>query len=202
MAKRIEFFYDVSSPWTYLAFTNIQALAREAGAEIVWRPFLVGGVFNSVNPSVYAQRDNPVPAKAAYALKDMQDWARLAGIRIKFPPKVFPVNSVKALRGCLWAEEQGKQVPLATAFFELYWGEDCDISQDDVVAEAAKRAGLDGARMLQGINDPAIKAQLKSNTDEVIARGGFGSPTIFVNGTDMYFGNDRLPLVREALRMA
>ena len=200
--KRIEFFYDVSSPWTYLAFANIQALAREEGAEIVWKPFLVGGVFNSVNPSVYQQRDTPVPAKAAYARKDMQDWARQAGLKIVFPPKVFPVNSVKALRGCLWAEQQGRQVALATAFFELYWGEDRDISQDDVLVEAAARAGLDAARMLQAINDPAIKAQLKSNTDEVIARGGFGSPTIFVNGADMYFGNDRLPLVREALRRA
>jgi 2-hydroxychromene-2-carboxylate isomerase len=202
MAKRIEFFYDVSSPWTYLAFTNIRPLVREEGAEIVWKPFLVGGVFNTINPSVYAQRDAPVPAKAAYALKDMQDWARLAGIRIMFPPRVFPVNSVKALRGCLWAEDQGKQVALATAFFELYWGEDRDISQDDVVAEAASRAGLDASRLLQAINDPAVKAQLKANTDEVIARGGFGSPTIFVNGSDMYFGNDRLPLVREALRTA
>lgn len=198
--KKLEFFYDISSPWTYLAFTNIQSLAKDEGAEIVFKPFLVGGVFNSVNPSVYQQRDNPVPAKAAYTLKDMQDWARLAGIKIKFPPSVFPVNSVKGLRALLWAEDQGRQLPLAKALFELYWGEDKDISQEDVLAEAARRAGLDAARMAQAINDPAIKAQLKANTDEVIARGGFGSPTIFVNETDMYFGNDRLPLVREALR--
>lgn len=198
--KRIEFFYDVSSPWTYLAFTNIQPLARDEGAEIEWRPFLVGGVFNSVNPSVYQQRETPVPAKAAYMLKDLQDWARQAGLKIVFPPKVFPVNSVKALRGCLWAKVEGKEVALATALFELYWGEDRDISQDDVLLEAAGRAGLDGAAMLQATGDPAIKAQLKANTDEVIARGGFGSPTIFINGSDMYFGNDRLPLVRAALR--
>lgn len=200
--KRIEFFYDVSSPWTYLAFVNIQTLAREEGAEIEWKPFLVGGVFNAINPTMYRMRENPVPPRDAYMLKDMQDWARLAGVKIVFPPKVFPVNPVKALRGCLWAQEQGKQMALALAFFELYFGEDRDISQDEVVAEAAKRAGLDAARMLQAINEPAIKAQLKSNTDELIARGGFGSPTIFVNGTDMYFGNDRLPLVREALRKA
>src|SRR5690606_10367482 len=165
--KRIEFFYDVSSPWTYLAFTNIQPLAREEGAEIEWRPFLVGGVFNSVNPSVYQQRETPVPAKAAYMLKDLQDWARQAGLKIVFPPKVFPVNSVKALRGCLWAKVEGKEVALATALFELYWGEDRDISQDDVLLEAAGRAGLDGAAMLQATGDPAIKAQLKANTDEV-----------------------------------
>jgi 2-hydroxychromene-2-carboxylate isomerase len=137
--KRIEFFYDVSSPWTFLAFTNIQPLAKEEGAEIVWRPFLVGGVFNRINPSVYQQRESPVPAKAAYMLKDLQDWARQAWLKIVFPPKVFPVNSVKALRGCLWAEGEGRQVPLATAFFQLYWGEDRDISQDDMLI--ARRTG-------------------------------------------------------------
>lgn len=199
MTKRIEFFYDVSSPWTYLAFTNIQPLAKEEGAEIVWRPFLVGGVFNTVNPTMYRMRENPVPARDAWVKQDLQAWARLAGLKITFPPAVFPVNSVKALRGLLWAKEQGKEVELATAFFQLYWAEDRDISQDDVVAEAARRASLDPARLAQAITEPGVKEQLKANTDEVIARGGFGSPTMFVNG-EMFFGNDRLPLVREALR--
>lgn len=104
----IEFFFDCSSPWTYLAFHNIQPLADELKEPIQWRPVLVGGIFNAVNPSVYAQRDKPVPAKAAYMLKDMQDWAREAGLKIVMPPKVFPVNSVKAMRGCLWLEPQGK----------------------------------------------------------------------------------------------
>ncbi|MFN3401021.1 MAG: 2-hydroxychromene-2-carboxylate isomerase, partial [Ferrovibrio sp.] len=98
-----------------------------------------------------------------------------------------------------WATGEGKETALATAFFELYWSEDKDISQDDVVAEAAMRAGLDPARLAQAITEPGVKEQLKANTDEVIARGGFGSPTMFVNG-EMFFGNDRLPLVREALR--
>jgi 2-hydroxychromene-2-carboxylate isomerase len=203
MGKHIEVFYDVSSPWTYLAFVNVQKLAEEEGAEILWRPFLVGGVFNTVNPTMYRMRENPVPARDAWTNADMQAWARLAGVTIKFPPAVFPVNSVKALRGLLWAKEQGagREVALAQAFFELYWTEDRDIAQDEVVMEAASRAGLDGDRLLQAINDPAIKAQLKANTDELIARGGFGSPTLFV-GTEMFFGNDRLPLVREALRRA
>lgn len=199
MGKRIEFFYDVSSPWTYLAFVNVQKLAKEEGAEIVWRPFLVGGVFNAVNPTMYRMRENPVPARDAWVKRDLQAWARLAGLKIAFPPKVFPVNSVKALRGLLWAKGEGKEVALATAFFELYWSEDRDISQDDVVAEAAMRAGLDPARLAQAITEPGVKEQLKANTDELIARGGFGSPTMFVNG-EMFFGNDRLPLVRDALR--
>jgi 2-hydroxychromene-2-carboxylate isomerase len=201
MSKRIEFFYDVSSPWTYLAFVNVQALAREEGAEIVWRPFLVGGVFNTVNPTMYRMRENPVPARDAWVKQDLQAWARLADLKINFPPAVFPVNSVKALRGLLWAKEQGKELELAAAFFELYWAEDRDISQDDVVAEAARRASLDPVSLAKAITEPGVKEQLKANTDEVIARGGFGSPTMFVNG-EMFFGNDRLPLVREALRRA
>jgi 2-hydroxychromene-2-carboxylate isomerase len=195
----IEFFFDCSSPWTYLAFHNIQLLAAELGAPIRWRPILVGGIFNSVNPSVYFTREHPVPAKQAYQLKDMQDWARQAGLAIKFPPTVFPVNSVKAMRGCILLEPEGRLVPFAKAVFEAYWGEDRDISDDAVLKEVCARAGVDAAAFFAGIARQEIKDALKANTEEVIRRGGFGSPTIFVNGEDMYFGNDRLPLVRDAL---
>jgi 2-hydroxychromene-2-carboxylate isomerase len=194
----IEFFFDCSSPWTYLAFHNIQPLADELNEPIQWRPVLVGGIFNAVNPSVYAQRDKPVPAKAAYMLKDMQDWAREAGLRIVMPPKVFPVNSVKAMRGCLWLEPQGKLLAFASAVFEAYWSREEDISQDAVLLKICQNLGIDGAEFLAGIAQPAIKAQLKSNTEEVIRRGGFGSPTMFL-GDDMYFGNDRLALLKAAI---
>jgi 2-hydroxychromene-2-carboxylate isomerase len=193
----IEFFFDCSSPWTYLAFHNIQPLAKEFGEEISWRPILVGGIFNTINPSVYARRENPVPAKIAYDKKDMADWARLAGLAIKMRPTVFPVNSVKAMRGCIFA---GKNVvPFARAVFEVYWGEDQDISQDSVLTEVCQRVGIDPKTFFAAIGEQKIKDALKANTDEVMARGGFGSPTIFVDKTDMYFGNDRLPLIREAL---
>jgi 2-hydroxychromene-2-carboxylate isomerase len=196
----IEFFFDCSSPWTYLAFHNIQPLAKEFGAEIVWRPILVGGIFNTINPSVYAQREHPVEAKVAYQKKDVADWARSAGLAIKMRPTVFPVNSVKAMRGCIWLSKDGKDmVPFARAVFEAYWGGDQDISQDEVLTDVCKRVGIDPQKFFAGIGDQPIKNQLKANTDEVMARGGFGSPTIFVDKTDMYFGNDRLPLVREAL---
>ena len=196
----IEFFFDCSSPWTYLAFHNIQPLAKEFSQEIVWRPILVGGIFNTINQSDYATRDNPVPAKAAYQKKDIADWARSAGLAIKMRPTVFPVNSVKAMRGCLFLEKD--MVPFARSVFEIYWGEDQDISQDAVLAEVCKRVGVDKDKLFAGIGQQAIKDQLKANTDEVMARGGFGSPTIFIDKTDMYFGNDRLPLVREALARA
>src|SRR5205807_8492500 len=90
-------------------------------------------------------------------------------------------------------------LPFARAVFESYWGDDEDISQDAVLAEICQRVGVDAQKFLAGIGQQAIKDQLKANTDEVMARGGFGSPTIFIDKTDMYFGNDRMPLVREAL---
>ncbi len=198
----IEFFFDCSSPWTYLAFHNIQPMAAELGVAIAWRPILVGGVFNAVNPSVYAARDNPVPAKAAYMRKDLADWARLAGLKIVFPPLVFPVNSVKAMRGCMLLEAEGKLVAFARAAFEAYWGEDEDISQDAVLARVCARAGVNPGYLFAGLGEQSIKDRLRANTEELIRRGGFGSPTIFVDGTDMYFGHDRLVLVRDAVERA
>ncbi len=195
---RIEFFFDCSSPWTYLAFHRIQPLAAEFGTPIEWKPILVGGVFNAVNQSVYQSRDNPVPAKVAYTEKDLQDWARHTGLRIIWKPTVFPVNSVKAMRGCLVAGEKGATVLFARAVFEAYWGDDQDISQDEVLGKICERVGIDPKFFSARINEPAIKDQLRANTEELIRRGGFGSPTIFI-GDDMYFGNDRLPLVRDAL---
>jgi 2-hydroxychromene-2-carboxylate isomerase len=91
-------------------------------------------------------------------------------------------------------------VPFARAIFEAYWGGDKDISQDAVLSDICKNVGIDPQKFLAGIGDQAIKDQLKANTEEVMARGGFGSPTIFIDKTDMYFGNDRLPLIREALQ--
>jgi 2-hydroxychromene-2-carboxylate isomerase len=195
----IEFFFDCSSPWTWLAFHNLQPIARELGVEVRWRPVLVGGIFNAVNPSVYEFRERGVPAKQAYLRKDLQDWARKAGLTIRFPPSVFPVNSVKAMRGCILLEPEGKLVPFASAVFESYWSRDEDISQDAVLAHLCDRVGVEQQRFFEGIARPEIKAQLKANTDEAIARGAFGSPTIFVGGDDMYFGNDRLELVRDAV---
>ena len=103
MAK-VEFFYDYSSPWTYLAFTKISGVCQKYNATLEWRPILVGGIFNTINPSVYEFRERGVPAKAKYSAKDLQDWARFYGIKIG-SPTVFPVNSIKALRGALVALE-------------------------------------------------------------------------------------------------
>jgi 2-hydroxychromene-2-carboxylate isomerase len=202
MAARFEFFFDCSSPWTYLAFHAVQPIADEFGVAIEWKPILVGGVFNTVNDTVYQSRLKPNPRKAGYMLKDLADWARFHGLGIKMPPTVFPVNSVKCMRGCFVAMERGMLVSYATAVFETYWGEDRDISRDEVIADILARVGIDRDAFFARIGEQACKDRLKANTDELIARGGFGSPTMYINGSDMYFGNDRLPLVREALRRA
>ncbi len=195
---QLEFFFDCSSPWTYLAFDRVEAVAARGGAEIVWRPILVGGVFNASNPSVYEQRSKPVPAKLRYHAKDLRDWARHQSLTLQWP-SVFPVNSVRAMRGALVADDAGRLVPYARAVFEAYWARDRDISDGEILAELADGVGLDRAAFLPAIEDPAIKQRLRDNTDELVRRGGFGSPTLFVDGDDMYFGNDRLPLVEAAL---
>jgi 2-hydroxychromene-2-carboxylate isomerase len=197
----LEFFFDVSSPWTYLAFTRIGAVVARTKAQIVWRPVLVGGVFNAVNREVYDRRANPEPRKASYYEKDLQDWARLCGITIG-KPKVFPVRAIAVMRCVIAADEAGKLVPFARGAFEAYWGRLEDISQRAVLTTIARAAGLDGETLLARSEEADVKDRLRTNTDELIARGGFGSPTMFVNRDDMYFGNDRLPLVEAALARA
>ena len=184
-------------------------MISETGAEVSWRPVLVGGVFNAVNRDLYETRARMTEAmgsgdesgagrKARYYVKDLADWTRFCGLRIG-QPRVFPVNSVRAMRGCLVAEEHGCLVPFARAVFETYWGDLEDIWQTGVLSRIAARIGLDAAELLAKVEQPAYKDRLRANTDELIARGGFGSPTMFVGGDDMYFGNDRLELVRAAL---
>jgi 2-hydroxychromene-2-carboxylate isomerase len=201
---RVDFYFDCGSPWSYLAFHALQPMARELGFEIAWRPVLVGGIFNQVNDSVYAARANPVPAKAAYMAKDMADWSRLLGLKILWHPSVFPVNSVKAMRGCLVAARDGRLVEMAGALFEAYWRDDLDISQDGVLEEVCRRAGFDGQKFFAGIAEPAIKDALRDNTDALIRLGGFGVPSMVLvddaGGSDFYFGNDRLPLLRAAIQ--
>jgi 2-hydroxychromene-2-carboxylate isomerase len=195
----LECFFDCSSPWTYFAFESLLRMQDEIGVTIQWRPFLVGGVFNAVNPSVYNSRDAPVPAKADYSKKDQQDWARYLGLPVLYRPTVFPVNSVKAMRACIVLEPEGKLVPFARAAFKAYWTDDKDISQVPVLTEIFLALGIDAGNLLAAIDRQPVKDALRANTQEAIDRGSFGSPTIFVGGDDMYFGNDRMPLIKDAV---
>lgn len=195
----LEFFFDVSSPWTYLAFERVEGIAERTGAELIWKPFLVGGVFNKVNPSVYQRRENPIPAKDAHYRKSMEDWAAFQGIALG-RPSVFPLNSVKALRGAFVAIDEGKIADYARACFKAYWTDDKDISKEDELRKCVEAAGMDWDRFFAAIQTDEVKQKLFNTTDEMIERGGYGSPTFFVNGDDMYFGNDQIPLVEWALK--
>jgi 2-hydroxychromene-2-carboxylate isomerase len=201
----LECFYDCSSPWTYFAFTRLIPLAEELGVPVQWRPILVGGVFNAVNRELYAAReslfrDPDNRRKLDYYLKDLQDWAALCGVRAVIPAG-HPINSVRAMRGACYADEQGCLAPYSRAVFEAYWGgENPDISSDEVLAAICGKTGLDTGQFFAAIAGKRCKEHLRRNTDELIERGGFGSPTLFINREDIYFGNDRLPLVERRLR--
>ena len=198
---KFEFFYDISSPWTYLAFARVEAVAERCGVEIDFKPILVGGVFNAVNETVYEARSNPHPVKGRYYVKDLRDWAQFCGVTIGQPP-VFPLPAAGIMRAALVAQDEGKLVAFSKAAFHAYWGELKDISQPDEMKALCAAVGMDGDAVLAAIQTDELKARLRDNTQEVIERGGFGSPTMFVNETDMYFGNDRLELVEAALKAA
>ena len=128
----------------------------------------------------------------------MEDWARYQGINL-IKPSVFPVNSVKALRGAFVAIDEGKISAYSRGCFKAYWTDDQDISQEEVLLPIAEAAGMDSAAFMAKITEDPIKRKLFETTDEIIARGGFGSPTFFIDAEDMYFGNDRLELMQAAI---
>jgi 2-hydroxychromene-2-carboxylate isomerase len=203
MSARVEFFFDLSSPWTYLAFTNLWPMLNRTGTQAQLRPILVGGVFNAVNPSVYAAREMTDNRKLAHSWKVLKDWAALAGVEMNFPSQWHPAKSVHAMRfACALEGDQAALRRFAKAAFESYFGSQENLDDPAVLAAVADSIGLNGAALLAAAQTDAVKARLRANTEEVIARGGYGSPTIFVDGTDMYFGNDQLPLIEAALKRA
>jgi 2-hydroxychromene-2-carboxylate isomerase len=193
-AKTAEFFYELASSYSYLAATQIAGIEARTGAKIRWRPMLLGGVFQATGNVMPGAN----PYKLRYLLHDCQRWAKRYGVPFHAPSR-FPINTVKALRLCLQAEARGRQPELALSLFRAYWGEDADISDDTTLTGLCEAAGLPGAELLLGCADPAIKAALKEHTDEAVRRGVFGAPAIFI-GDELFWGNDRLDFVEEALR--
>ncbi len=201
MSDRIEFFYDLSSPWTYLAFTNLFGVIERTGCCATLRPILVGGVFNAVNPAVYAAREQADNQRLAHSWKVLKDWAKLAGVEMNFPSAFHPAKSVNAMRMCCaLADDMPALTDFTRAAFGSYFGAQENLDDPQVLIAVANAAGLDGAAVYAKSQTDATKALLRANTDELIARGGYGSPTIFVDKDDMYFGNDQLPLVEAALK--
>jgi 2-hydroxychromene-2-carboxylate isomerase len=194
--ERIEFFYDLSSPWTYLAFTNLFGVMERTGYCARLRPILVGGVFNAVNQGVYAAREATDNRKLKHSWQVLKDWAALAGVEMNFPSQYHPAKSVHAMRmACTLADDMPGLVEFTRGAFESYFGRAENLDDPEVLIAVANAAGLDGAAMWAKAQTDEIKALLRANTEEVIARGGYGSPTMFVDGKWMYFGNDQLPLV-------
>ncbi|WP_428678645.1 2-hydroxychromene-2-carboxylate isomerase [Sphingopyxis sp.] len=201
MTARVEFFFDLSSPWTCLAFHNLPGVLERTGARATWRPILVGGVFNAVNPAVYAAREQADNRRMQHGWKVLKDWAQLASVPMNFPSQWHPAKSVNAMRFAAAIEEdQAALERFARGAFASYFGREDNLDDPDVLEAVANAEGLDGAAIRAAAATDAVKARLRANTEEVVARGGYGSPTIFVDGTDMYFGNDQLPLVEAALK--
>jgi 2-hydroxychromene-2-carboxylate isomerase len=197
---KLTFFYDLSSPWTYLAFNNVQAILAETGAQVTWRPFLVGGVFNAVNQSVYAARSNPSDPRVQHNFTWLHEWASLANLKLDFPTKHHPVKSVLPMRACC-ALEDDQQVlhAFSKAAFDAYFAHGQNIDDPQVVADIAESVGVEGEALIQRTSEQDVKDRLRANTEEAILKGAYGSPTMIVNDGQLYFGNDQLPLVRQAL---
>ena len=202
MTARIDFFFDLSSPWTRLAFANIRPALAGLDYTIRWRPFLVGGVFNAVNPAVYESRKPENAARLARSFGWLKEWAELAGVGMNFPSEYHPLKSVHAMRFCCALEDDNAALErFALAAFEAYFTHARNLDDPAVLAAVAQEAGFDGAALARQAASQPVKDALRANTDEAIARGAFGSPSIFVldeeGAEQLYFGNDQLPLVRQ-----
>ena len=151
--SEIEFFFDCSSPWTYLAFKEIIPLCSRNNCSLVWKPILVGGIFNSINPSVYQTRKNPVKEKFVYSQKDLQDWAKIRKIKINWPD-IFPVNSVKAMRGVFYPlalDDNENLNSYVEAIFSAYWTNNLDISSEKVLGDIATSLHWNKKQFFKGL---------------------------------------------------
>ena len=193
----VEFFFDSSCPWSYLALERVREAALRTGSRVVYRPVLVDDVLQLANPGFPADRTDPVPVRARYQAKDLADWARYCGLVLR-KPEPWPFRAEWAQRGAVVAEEAGQAPVFLAAVFAALFADNRDIRERAVVQAVAEEAGLDPASFAARIGDRDTQLQVERNRVELLALGGFGTPTFLV-GEDLYFGNDRLPLVEAAL---
>jgi len=193
MSKSVEFFFDVGSPTVYLAATQLSKIAGRHGATVLWRPFLLGGVFKAtgnVSPAT-------VPAKSRYMGDDLERFARRYEIPFLFNP-FFPVNTLALMRGAVAYQQQGRLDQYIEAIFSAMWVTGKNMNEPTIVAEVLDTIGIEAQEFLVAIAAQDVKDKLKNNTEEAVKRGAFGAPTFFV-GDEMFFGQDRLDFVEAAL---
>ena len=193
--KSVDFYFDLGSPTAYLAFTQLPRICADSGATLVCKPMLLGGVFKATgNASPVA-----VPAKGRWMGQDMAQWARRYGVPFVFNPH-FPINTLTLMRGAVGLQMRRPELLKAymDTVFSALWVQSRDLGQPAELAAAVVPLGLTAEAFTAMVSDPEVKAELAARTGEAVARGVFGAPTCFV-GSQMFFGQDRLDFVREAL---
>ena len=195
MNRQVEFLFDFGSPTAYLAYTQLPALAAARGAQIVWRPILLGGVHKGSGNASPAT----VPAKARWMFGDMSRWAQRYRVAFQMNPH-FPINTMALMRGAVGVQMHmpDQFVHYVDTMFKAMWAQPRNMGDALEVAAALSEAKLDADQIFALAAEPAVKDQLKRNSEEAVERGVFGAPTFFV-GNEMFFGQDRLEFVAEAL---
>ena len=194
MRKSVEFFFDYGSPASHLAFFELRKIAREAGAEIFWRPILLGGVFKAINSHSPVE----IVPKGKWMMWDLANYAVRYGVPFVHNPH-FVINTLPIMRGAIVAERRGELERYSEAMFLAVWRDARDMDDPAVIGQALAKYGFDAKAYFAGTQEQAVKDDLKARTDAAIARGVFGLPTFFV-GEKMWWGQDRLEWVKEALR--
>ena len=187
-----DFFYDLGSPYSYLASTQLAGIEERTGAKARLLPITLGGLRKTTGHQM------PPPMQLKYMSEDTSRWAKQYGVAMQIP-RAFPVSTIKALRAVLAAERAGRQVEAMHALFRAYWGEGEDLSDPAVLECALGQAGLDGKAMVAAAEEQEVKDALRRNTELALSRGVFGVPTFFV-GERSFWGNDRLHFVEAELR--
>jgi 2-hydroxychromene-2-carboxylate isomerase len=196
MTKAVEFYFDVGSPAAYLAWVQLPKVAQEARAEIEYRPFLLGGVFQATGN----RSPMEVPAKGQYMQDDLARFARRYGVEFRHNP-YFPINTLTLMRIVLGLQmrEPDRMRTCVDALYRALWVEAKNMNDPATVGAVLQQAGFDPEKLLALASDPSIKDRLKTETQEAVSRGVFGAPTFFVNN-QMFWGQDRLDFVKEALQ--
>ncbi|MGH7863911.1 MAG: 2-hydroxychromene-2-carboxylate isomerase [Candidatus Binataceae bacterium] len=189
MARQLEFFYDYGSPFSYLADTQLPELAKRSGAQVMYRPMLLGAVFKATGNASPAA----IPAKRTYLGAELARWSEQYAITFKMNPH-FPINTIRLMRGAVAAQAQGRFDAYHKAAFAGVWAQQLNLGDDGVLAQLLSDAAVDAA----SLESAETKDKLRAITDEAIRRGVFGAPTFFV-GDAMFWGNDRLKWVEQAL---